>query len=90
MTMKLAENIYENVDQIPTRFGYGDGLLKLGEMDERVVVLGADLSSSLRVDLFRDAYPDRFIQTGIAEQDMMCLAAGLSLAGKIPFVSTYG
>lgn len=90
MTMKLAENIYENVDQIPTRFGYGDGLLKLGEMDERVVVLGADLSSSLRVDLFRDAYPDRFIQTGIAEQDMMCLAAGLPLAGKIPFVSTYG
>jgi len=90
MTVKLAENIYKNVDQIPTRFGYGDGLLKLGEMDERVVVLGADLSSSLRVDLFRDTYPDRFIQTGIAEQDMMCLAAGLSLAGKIPFVSTYG
>jgi len=43
MTMKLAENIYENVDQIPTRFGYGDGLLKLGEMDERVVVLGGGL-----------------------------------------------
>ncbi|HDQ92522.1 MAG TPA: transketolase family protein, partial [Synergistetes bacterium] len=47
-------------------------------------------SSSLCVDRFRDAFPDRFIQTGIAEQDMMCLAAGLSLAGKIPFVSTYG
>ena len=90
MTIKLAENIYKDVDKIPTRFGYGDGLLKLGEMDERVVVLGADLSSSLRVDLFKDAYPDRFIQTGIAEQDMMCLAAGLSLTGKIPFVSTYG
>ena len=90
MTVKLAENIYKDVDKIPTRFGYGDGLLKLGEMDERVVVLGADLSSSLRVDLFKDAYPDRFIQTGIAEQDMMCLAAGLSLTGKIPFVSTYG
>jgi len=74
MTVKLAENIYKDVDKIPTRFGYGDGLLKLGEMDERVVVLGADLSSSLRVDLFKDAYPDRFIQTGIAEQDMMCLA----------------
>jgi len=65
-------------------------LVELGETNPNVVVLGADLTSSLRVDRFRDTFPERFIQTGIAEQDMMNLAAGLSLVGKIPFVSTYG
>lgn len=86
----LAENLWTDVERIPTRFGYGDGLVELGKEDLRVVVLGADLTSSLRVDRFRDTFPDRFIQTGIAEQDMTNLAAGLSLVGKIPFVSTYG
>jgi transketolase len=86
----LAENLWTDVKKIPTRFGYGDGLVELGKENPRVVVLGADLSASLKVDRFRDAFPDRFIQTGIAEQDMTNLAAGLSLVGKIPFVSTYG
>lgn len=86
----LSPNIYSEPKRTPTRFGYGDGLLELGKNNLSVVVLGADLSSSLCVDRFRDAYPDRFIQTGIAEQDMMALAAGLALSGKIPFVSTYG
>lgn len=88
--LHLAGNMLLDPERIPTRFGYGDGLVELGKVNPAVVVLGADLSSSLCVDRFRDAFPERFIQTGIAEQDMMCLAAGLSLAGKIPFVSTYG
>jgi len=88
--LKLAENILGDVEKIPTRHGYGDALLELGKTDPRVVVLGADLSSSLRVDQFAREFPDRFIQIGIAEQDMMGVAAGLSLTGKIPFVSTYG
>ena len=88
--VSLVENIWTEVEKIPTRFGYGDGLVELGGTNPNVVVLGADLTSSLRVDRFRDTFPERFIQTGIAEQDMMNLAAGLSLVGKIPFVSTYG
>lgn len=88
--LNLSPGAIAGPEMIPTRFGYGDGLVELGKTNPSVVVLGADLSSSLCVDRFRDAYPERFIQTGIAEQDMMSLAAGLSLAGKIPFVSTYG
>ncbi len=88
--LHLAKNMLNEPERIPTRFGYGDGLVELGKTNPSVVVLGADLSSSLCVDRFRDAFPDRFIQTGIAEQDMMSFAAGLSLAGKIPYVSTYG
>lgn len=86
----LSPKALVDPEKIPTRFGYGDGLVELGKINPAVVVLGADLSASLCVDRFRDAFPERFIQTGIAEQDMMGLAAGLSLAGKIPFVSTYG
>lgn len=88
--MKLCKDISGELEQIPTRFGYGDGLVALGSENENVVVLGADLTSSLCADRFQKAFPDRFIEIGIAEQDMMCVAAGLSLVGKIPFVSTYG
>lgn len=88
--IKLCENIADHVEMIPTRFGYGDGLVALGSNDPNVVVLGADLTSSLCADRFQKKFPDRFIQIGIAEQDMMGVAAGLSIVGKIPFVSTYG
>lgn len=88
--MKLCENIADQVEMIPTRFGYGDGLVALGSDDPNVVVLGADLTSSLCADRFQKKFPERFIQIGIAEQDMMGVAAGLSIVGKIPFVSTYG
>jgi transketolase len=74
----------------PTRDGYGDGLVEMGAQDERIVVLGADLSDSTRASWFQKKYPERFFQFGIAEQNMLNAAAGLSLAGKIPWVSTYG
>ena len=87
---KLSEKIFKDVDMVPSRDGYGHGLVKLGKDDENIMVLGADLTDSTRAEWFRVEYPDRFVQIGIAEQDMMGVAAGLSLTGKIPFVSTYG
>ena len=74
----------------PTRDGYGDALVEMGAQDERIVVLGADLSDSTRALWFWKKYPERFFEFGIAEQNMLNAAAGLSLAGKIPWVSTYG
>jgi transketolase len=87
--MKLAKNLFEKPDMVPCRDGYGYGLVELGEKDRNIVVLGADLTASVRADWFQKRFPDRFIEVGIAEQDMMCIAAGLSRIGKIPYVSTY-
>ncbi|MGI6227846.1 MAG: transketolase family protein [Peptococcales bacterium] len=74
----------------PTRDGYGEGLLELGRTNPEVLVLDADLSKSTRTDWFMKEYPERFFDIGISEQDMLGTAAGLALAGKIPFVTTYG
>lgn len=79
-----------NVEKKPTRDGYGEGLLILGEQNPDVVALGGDITASVRVDWFRDKYPDRFVSLGIAEQNQLGVAAGLSLAGKVPFVTNYG
>jgi len=76
--------------EIATRDAYGEALVELAAVDERIVVLGADLTGSTRTDWFADRYPDRFFDFGIAEQNMLNAAAGLSLVGKIPWVSTYG
>jgi len=76
--------------EIATRDGYGEALVELAAKDDRIVVLGADLTSSTRTNWFAEAYPDRFFDFGIAEQNMLNAAAGLSLVGKIPWVSTYG
>lgn len=72
-----------------TRDGWGDGLVELGKRDERVVVLTADLKESTRVEKFAELFPDRFIECGVAEQNMMGIAAGLAAAGKVPFISSY-
>src|SRR5436189_6089512 len=71
------------------RDAYADALLELGSKDTRVVVLGADTSVSIKTSLFADRYPERFFNVGIAEANMIGIAAGLALSGKIPFVSTY-
>lgn len=73
-----------------TRLGFGEALVELGHENPNVVVLGADVTGSVRTDLFMKAFPDRFFSVGIAEQDMISTAAGLAVAGKIPFASTYG
>lgn len=79
----------KDVEMIPTRNGYGDGLVEIGKKDKRVVVLTGDLAESTRAHLFQKAFPDRFVECGVAEQNMMGVAAGLALSGKIPFVSSY-
>ena len=71
-----------------TRVSYGEALVKYGN-DPRIVVLDADLSKSTKTEMFKKAYPDRFINAGIAEADMMCVAAGLAACGKIAFASTF-
>lgn len=71
-----------------TRESYGEALAKYGK-DERIVVLDADLSKSTKTDTFKKAYPERFINCGIAEGNMMCVAAGLASTGKIAFASTF-
>ena len=72
-----------------TRDGFGDGLLAAGQQHSNVVGLCADLIGSLKMNAFMDAFPDRFIQTGIAEANMMGMAAGLATAGKIPYTGTF-
>ncbi|MCK5642539.1 MAG: transketolase family protein [Gammaproteobacteria bacterium] len=88
---KLAKNLLneKKVERIPTRNGYGEGLIEAGKKDPNVVVLCADLSDSTRSGMFQEVFPERFIETGIAEQNMMGLAAGLALSGKVPFIATY-
>lgn len=81
--------LYKTVEKIPTRNGYGDALIELGKANPDVVVLTADLAESTRALKFGETYPDRYIECGVAEQNMMGIAAGLALAGKIPFVSSY-
>jgi transketolase len=71
------------------RDAYAQTLLELGSKDNRIVVLGADTSVSIKTSLFADQYPERFFNVGIAEANMVGIAAGLALAGKIPFVTTY-
>ena len=73
-----------------TREGFGHGLVDLGEKRSDVFVLVGDLSGSTNVTFFAQKFPDRFIQVGIAEQSMACIAAGLAASGKIPFFATYG
>ncbi len=72
-----------------TRSGFGAGLLELGKTNPRVVALCADLTGSLKMDAFKNEYPDRFYQVGIAEANMMGIAAGLTIGGNIPFTGTF-
>ena len=77
------------VSEISTRDAHGDALVELGYENPNVVVLEADISSSTRTCFFAEKFPDRFFQMGIAEANMMAVAAGIATTGKIPFVSTY-
>ncbi|MBK8699116.1 MAG: transketolase family protein [Saprospiraceae bacterium] len=80
---------YESKGKKATRDGFGDGLYEAGQNNADVVALTADLLGSLKMNKFADAFPDRFIQTGIAEANMMGIAAGLATGGKTPFTGTF-
>ncbi|HVW71752.1 MAG TPA: transketolase C-terminal domain-containing protein [Candidatus Paceibacterota bacterium] len=87
---KLVEHIFEkDIAKKPTRDGFGNGTVEAGKKNEDVVVLCADLSESTRAEWFQKEFPDRFIEMGIAEQNMAATAAGLALTGKIPFMASY-
>lgn len=73
-----------------TRLGFGEALLEIGRENPDVVVIGADVTGSVKTDLFMKNFPNRFFSVGIAEQDMIGTAAGLAIAGKIPIASTFG
>jgi transketolase len=73
-----------------TRFGFGEALVELGQKDNKIFVLGADTVSSVAINKFQEMFPERFANVGIAETNMLGMAAGISIAGFIPFVSTYG
>jgi len=88
--MSAAITLPEKAEMKKTREGFGRALVDLGARDPRVVVLVGDLSESTMVHFFAEKYPERFIQVGIAEQNMCGIAAGLAAMGKIPFFSTYG
>lgn len=88
--LRLNDRLFdEDVELAPTRKGYGDGLEKLGEKNPNVVVLTADLEESTQCQKFAQKFPERFIECGVAEQNMAAIAAGLGVAGKIPFISSY-
>ena len=80
---------YIDTGKKDTRSGFGVGLLEAGRADSRVVALTADLKGSLKMDAFAAEFPERFIQCGIAEANMVGVAAGLAISGKIPFIGSF-
>lgn len=88
--MRLADCRHpEKLEQVPTRDGFGEGLVEAARQDPRVVAVCADLTESTRMQAFRDEFPHRFIEIGVQEQLLAAMSAGLALAGKIPFIASY-
>jgi transketolase len=87
---KLNPRILDkDVEQLPIRKGFGEGLVCAGDNNKNVVGLCADLTDSTMMNLFKKKYPDRFIEIGIAEQNLASVASGMSAMGKIPFITSY-
>ncbi len=88
--LKLSEKIFSpDIEKTPTRDGFGKGVVEAGKADSRVVVLCADLAESTRAEMFQKEFPERFIEMGVAEQNMAAVASGMAAAGKIPFIASY-
>lgn len=87
---KLSKNVFAaDIEKASTRDGFGHGVVEAGKADPRVVVLCADLAESTRAEMFQKEFPERFIEMGVAEQNMAAVAAGMAAAGKIPFIASY-
>jgi len=87
---KLSAKVFaDDIEHKPNRDGFGTGTIEAGKANENVVVLCADLTESTRAEWFQKEFPDRFIEMGVAEQNMATVAAGMALAGKIPFMASY-
>ncbi|MCX6753368.1 MAG: transketolase family protein [Candidatus Nomurabacteria bacterium] len=88
--LKLNTKIFnEDVEQVPIRKGFGLGLVIAGEADKNVVALCADLTESTQMHLFKEKFPERFVQVGVAEQNLATVSSGMAAMGKIPFMSSY-
>jgi len=86
---KLHKNIFGEPEEKPTRTGFGEGLVEAGDKDPRVVAVCADLAESTRILPFKEKYPKRYIEAGVAEQNLALVASGLANYGKIPFIASY-
>lgn len=88
--LKLNTKLFnEDCEQQPIRKGFGQGLLKAGEEDKNVVALCADLTESTQMHFFKEKFPERFVEIGVAEQNLVTVASGMAAMGKIPFCSSY-
>ncbi len=88
--LKLNTQVFNtDVEQVPIRKGFGQGLLKAGEQDKGIVALCADLTESTQMHFFKERFPERFIEIGVAEQNLVTVASGMAAMGKYPFVSSY-
>lgn len=86
----LNEKVFDtDVEQVPIRNGFGEGLIEAAQKDSQIVGLCADLTESTRMEGFAKAFPDRFIEVGITEQNLASVASGMAAMGKIPFISSY-
>jgi transketolase len=89
-SQKLNPRMFDiDVEQVPIRKGFGEGLVKAAELDKRVVGLCADLTESTQMLKFKEKFPERFVEIGVAEQNLVTVASGMAAMGKIPFVSSY-
>ncbi len=89
--MKLKDELldFDKLDLVPVRNGFGEGLVQAADADESVVALCADLTESTRMEAFAKKYPERYVEVGVAEQNLAALASGFAAYGKIPFITSY-
>ena len=88
--LKLNQKLFnDDVEQVPIRKGFGEGLVIAGEADKNVVALCADLTESTQMLAFKEKFPERFVEIGVAEQNLVTVGSGMAAVGKIPFVSSY-
>lgn len=87
---KLSENIFSgDVERAPTRDGFGKGAVSAGKKNSNVVVVCADLAESTRAQWFKDEFPERYVEIGVAEQNLATVASGMASVGKVPFITSY-
>ena len=87
--MKLLSPLSPDLKKAATRNGFGEALCEIGELDEKVVALSADVSGSVQIGKFAKKFPNRFFQVGVAEQNMAAVAAGLAYSGKKPYIGAF-
>src|SRR5690242_12658696 len=86
LSSKIGKN---DIDSEPIRKGFGRGLKAAGDANKSVVALCADLTDSTQMSLFKEAHPERFVEVGVAEQNLVTVASGMAAMGKVPFTSSY-